>query len=207
MSTSKNEALEVAQALHEWFTSIEELVEKALFSGAPEGPHRDTVVLDVLTRNARLVRTSEPDLTGSIYTPISFLLAALCEKLGVSLTEKHWHSAIRNVVSLGVQLQDCREKASTSGIELGTPASQFKQYLDEALRNSGYSGVDTILDEKNRQIALGLAVNWGLRFLIAYAWECKDNLPPVEPSKKDLAWISDLIAPLIQADAIAEIDR
>jgi len=36
----------VAVQLHDWFESILRLTEESLFGIAPEGPHRDAVVLD-----------------------------------------------------------------------------------------------------------------------------------------------------------------
>ena len=36
----------IAVQLHDWFESILRLTEESLFGVAPEGPHRDAVVLD-----------------------------------------------------------------------------------------------------------------------------------------------------------------
>ena len=49
----------VAVQLHHWFESISRLTEESLFSVAPEGLHRDAVVLDTLKRNARILPQAE----------------------------------------------------------------------------------------------------------------------------------------------------
>ena len=48
-------------------------------------------------------------------------------------------------------------------------AAIFREHFLEALRQAGVARVPTILDAANRRTALGLAINWGLRFLIATA--------------------------------------
>ena len=44
-------------------------------------------------------------------------------------------------------------------------------------------------------MALGLAINWGMRLLLAYALECSIS----SSNRKDLAWIASLMAPLLAA--------
>jgi hypothetical protein len=57
----------IAVQLHDWFESILRLTEESLFGVAPEGPHRDAVVLDTLKRNARdLLNQAELDNEGKL---------------------------------------------------------------------------------------------------------------------------------------------
>ena len=62
-----------AVQLHGWFESILRLTEESLFSIAPEGPHRDAVVLDTLKRNARMILSqADLDNEGKLYGPLCF---------------------------------------------------------------------------------------------------------------------------------------
>src|SRR6266567_1837892 len=90
----------VAHELNEWFHSVQRFTDASLFSMAPEGPHRDAVVLDALRRNARIISQSELDREGKLYSPLCFFLAAACRKLGTSLGVGHWRAALDNVVHL-----------------------------------------------------------------------------------------------------------
>ena len=89
-----------AQQLHDWFLGVLHLTDKTLFGIAPEGPHRDAVVLDVLTRNARILAESETDNEGRLYSPLCFFLAAACRRLRTSLGVGHWQAAVDNVIRL-----------------------------------------------------------------------------------------------------------
>lgn len=185
-----NGTTEVAAQLWDWFNSILRLTDKTLFSMVPEGPHRDAIVLDVLLRNARTLVESKLDQQGNLYSPVCLLLAAACRKLGVSLTTGHWESAVDNVVRLRQQTAGALSETEAFGLEIGGPASLFKQQLEEALINAGLAG-SAYLDRENRDIALGLATNWGMRFLLAYALECRDLA--IGTDRKDLPWMAELL--------------
>ena len=177
----------IATELHQWFQSVLELADQGLFGIVPEGPHRGAVILDVLTRNARLISDAELDDEGKLYTPVTLLLVAGSRKLNVAMRVGHWRAAVENVLSLRHQMSTV--VASTAvALDLGSPAVVFHYELKEALRQSGVTGVPSYLDDQNRRIALGLALNWNMRFLLAYALECRS---PAEASgRKDLAWIA-----------------
>jgi hypothetical protein len=64
----------------------------------------------------------------------------------------------------------------------------FKQELDEALVQAGLANPPIYPDSENRNIALGLAINWGIRFLLAYAQECAPHL--AVSRRRDLAWVA-----------------
>ena len=74
MDISRSEA--AATQLHEWFQSAVQLADQGLFGIVPEGAHRGAVILDVLTRNSRLVSEAELDDEGKLYTPVTLVLAA-----------------------------------------------------------------------------------------------------------------------------------
>ena len=185
-----------ADALHEWFRSVVRIADKSWFSMAPEGPHRNAIVLDVLTRNARTLASKEVDREGTLYSPLSYFLAAASRQLRAPLGLGHWEAAVENVNLLRLQMTSAREESSRMGLELGSPAQLFKQELDEAIRHAGLSGKPSFLGKQDREIALGLAVNWGLRFLLAYALEC-DRHP--DPGRKDLTWIAGRLDPVFAA--------
>jgi len=186
----------VTVQLHDWFVSILHLTERRVFSVAPEGPHRDAVVLDTLKRNARILSQAELDHDGKLYSPLCFFLAAACRKLGTSLAVGHWRAAISNVLDLQNQLMSTRSESDAVGLDVGSPAVLFKREFDEAIRQSGLGDIASYLDKEDREVALGLAINWGMRFLIAYALECSRSNGS---GRKDLAWVASVVRPLTTA--------
>jgi len=195
-----SEAKTVAEQLDGWFRNILRLTGQSLFGIVPEGPHREAVVLDTLKRNARVI-LSETGLDGGgkLYSPLCFFLAAACRKLGVSLGASHWRAALDNVVHLRRQLATARTESAMAGLEIGSPAALFKQELDEAINQAALAGGASYLSTEDRQVALGLAVNWGMRLLLAYALECCGSMPGSD--RKDLAWLASLVAPLLTASS------
>lgn len=185
----------VAEQLHAWFRSIIRLTDENLLSMVPEGPHRDAVVLDVLRRNARILSESRIDGEGKLYSPLCFFLAAACRKLGISLGVGHWQAALENVVRLEQQLAIAREESASVGLEIGSPVVLFKQQFDEAISQAGLAGGVSYLNKENREVALGLAINWGMRFLLAYALECCRSM--TSTNRKDLSWVGGIVEPLL----------
>ncbi len=197
MSVAKTDASGVAALLHEWFGSVQEVVGTGLFGTVPEGPHRTAVVVGILAQNARRVREAEVDRAGVLYTPVSLALAAACRRLDQRLTSKNWEAAVHSVVSLDEALLRSRGPAGAVGLDLGTPASVFKHLFDEALIDSGLAGLPSILDRENRRMALGLAINWGMRLLLAYCAQCEEKKPRSGEDRCDLAWVGGLVRPLL----------
>jgi hypothetical protein len=197
MSHQQSLQLEIsktAKLLHEWFQRVIHSTDQMLFGIAPKGPHREAVVLDVLSKNARKLRTASLDTNGELYTSLLLLLAAIYRRLALTLNESHWEAALTNVLTLGESIIEYRAEANSLGLEFGTSAALFKGVFDDALGNSGLAGVDSGLGEEDQRMALGLALNWGMRFLLAYAVECGESLPEQVPGKKDLSWIRDVVS-------------
>jgi hypothetical protein len=182
-----------AVQLHGWFESILRLTEESLFSIAPEGPHRDAVVLDTLKRNARMILSqADLDNEGKLYGPLCFFLAAACRRLGTSLAAGHWRAAMNNVIDLQNRLVSARDESYAVGLDIGSPAVVFKREFDEAIRESGLAGGASYLGKEDREFALGLAINWGMRLLIAYALECSGL---EDGDRKDIAWVGSVRIP------------
>jgi hypothetical protein len=182
----------VANDLSEWFQSVQRLANDNLFSIAPEGPHRDAAVLDALRRNARIVAGAELHADGKLYPPLCFFLAAACRLLRTTLGVGHWRSALDNIRAVQQQLAHSLPESISIGLDLGTPATLFKAEFDEAIRQAGLVEQTSFLSKEVRQIALGLAINWGIRLLLAYAGEVPQ---PTQPSKnKDLAWLGERLS-------------
>jgi hypothetical protein len=121
---------------------------------------------------------------------LTLALVAACRRLGIIPTPRHWVAAVRNV-------RDVRSRAASANAQqlalpIGTAASLFKELFGEALIEAGVTDRPTILVEQNRRASLGLAVNWGLRFLVAYALQIR---PARSPSRgpHDLRWVHSLI--------------
>lgn len=189
----------VAAQLHDWFTSILHVTDESLFGVVPSGPHRDAVVLDTLKRNARTLSQAELDKDGKLYSPICFFLSAACRKLGITLAAGHWRAAINNVIELRNRLVNARAESNSVGLDIGSPAVLFKRELDEAIRQAGLASDVSYLDKENREVALGLSINWGMRFLIAYALEC--TYLDGSAGRKDLAWVANVIRPYVDSAA------
>jgi hypothetical protein len=185
----------VAAQLHEWFDSILHLTDESLFGVMPEGPHRDAVVLDTLKRNARILSQSDLDKDGKLYSALCFFLSAACRKLGITLSAGHWRAALKNVLVLHHQRVNKLAESDSFGLDFGSPAIRFKLELDEAIRQSGLASEISYLDKENREVALGLSINWGMRFLIAYALEC--IYVNGSAGRKDLAWVASAVKPLV----------
>jgi hypothetical protein len=182
----------VANELNDWFQSVRRLADDSLFSIAPQGPHRDAVVLDALRRNARIVYSAKVTADGKLYSPLCFFLAAACRYLRASLGVGHWRAALDNLRDLQQRLANSRPDSVTIGLDLGTPATLFKAEFDESVRQAGLVDDTSFLSKEDRQVATGLAINWGMRLLLAYALETPR---PDQPSlKKDLAWLAERLS-------------
>lgn len=190
-----SDAKAVAEQLHDWFLSILHLAEESLFSIVPEGPHRDAVVLDAIQRNARILSQSELDSEGKLYSPLCFFLAAACRKLGTSLAVGHWRAALDNVVHVQQRIGSARVESAAVGLEIGSPALLFKQEFDEAINHAAVAGGVSYLNREDRSVALGLAINWAMRLLLAYALECSGSMNGSD--RKDLAWVGQLVRPIL----------
>lgn len=183
---SKARSKAASRELSEWFTRVAALASEAFDMG--EDPRGKAAMLHVLRRqSARLLR-SALDGEGNAYVPLSLFLVSACRALGVELKPTHWAAALHNVERQGVL-----PSGEALGLVLGTPAQRFKTLLDDALDSAGLGGRESVLDEENRRLALGLAVNWALRVLLAYAAEVRKPPEVAGPDRKDLAWIGNLV--------------
>jgi hypothetical protein len=182
---------ETARALNDWFASVLRTCD-TVFELPQTSAHREAVVQAMLTRNAKTVVDSEIDDEGMLYPSVAKALAAACRKLGIETDVAHWKAALQNVFATCAQFG---QRSETLGLALGSPAAVFKSLFDEALVNAGVTDRPTILVEKNRRTALGLAINWGIRFLLAYALELPSRKKR-PPAAKDVWWIRSLIEPL-----------
>ncbi|MEO8657056.1 MAG: hypothetical protein ABI693_01220 [Bryobacteraceae bacterium] len=130
---------------------------------------------------------------GKLYSPICFFLAAACRRLQTTLGVGHWRAALENVRDLQNRLATSRSDSDHIGLDIGTPATLFKAEFDEAIRQAGLIDGTSFLSKEDRQVALGLAINWGVRLLLAYAVETRPSSPLSE--RQDLAWLAELVGP------------
>ena len=77
------------------------------------------------------------------------------------------------------------------GLRIEAPATLFKLEYNEAIRQSGLLDGATFLSKEDRQVAIGLAVNWALRLLIAYALDF--TCQPSSPLEKNLCWLAERV--------------
>ena len=182
----------VARELNEWFQSVQRLTDASLFSIAPAGPYRDAVVLDVLRRNARMVYDERLGPNGKLYSPLCFFLAAACQHLRASLGVGHWRAALDNLRDVQQRLTGARLESIAIGLDPGTPAAVFKAEFDEAIRQAGLVDDASFLSKEDRQVAIALAINWGIRLLLACASETPRPEQPYD--RKDLTWLAGLLS-------------
>ena len=190
-ATSSRETLAAGAAeLADWFTDIVRLWSTLYFDGSTSTAHREAAVLEVLSSNAKILVASPLDSRGDLYKPLTLALVAACRRLGIMPTARHWSAAIQNVRE--VRRRAAGADAQRLALPVGTAASLFKELFGEALIEAGVTDRPTILVEQNRRASLGLAVNWRLRFLVAYALQ-------IRPSRSrgrgphDLRWVHALI--------------
>jgi len=183
MTNATADTLEsTATAMQEWFESVTALAGKAFgWHGDKLG---DASALHVLRRQAARLRSSRLADDGSTYTPLCLFLSAACRVLSLPLTARHWLAALRNVIE-----QKHAGGGEHVGVALGTPAQRFKMLLDDAIDAAGFGPQVTVFDEKNRRLALGLSVNWGIRALLAYATETKLRRSRSSVGTRDLCWL------------------
>ena len=94
-----------------------------------------------------------------------------------------------------------RDESDAVSLDIGSPAVVFKREFDEAIHQSGLAGSASYLCKEDREVALGLAINWGMRLLIAYALECSRS---TGSDRKDLAWVGSVVKPLLTASDRSE---
>src|ERR1022692_542994 len=97
-------------------------------------------------------------------------MAAACSKLGTSLGVGHWRAALDNVVHLQHRIVSARAESEMVGLEIGSPAVLFKQELGEAINQAALAGGVSYLNKGDRQIPLGLAINWEMRLCSPMLW-------------------------------------
>ncbi len=172
-----------AAELEEWFEEVLRFCEGTLLAASDTSEHRAIIAHLMLTRSAKELVHADLDREGSLYKPTCLVLATAARELGLALRRQNWKAALGNVFRLREQL----EKMTSAPFRVDSSANLLKEVLDESLVNAGVTDRPTILVEENRRLALALAVNWAMRFLIAYALECT----PTEknPKAKDLAWL------------------
>jgi len=188
--TTRRSNQTVAAEVAAWFADVARLWNAGYFEGSTSPEHREAAVFEILSRNAKLILEAPLDSRGDLYKPLTLALAAACRRIGVAPTAKHWLSALRSVQEVRSRIASA--DAERFALALGTPASLFKDLLCEALVQAGVTDRPTILVEENRRVSLGLAVNWGLRFLLAYALEMQ---PPRSRRRevRDLGWVQSII--------------
>lgn len=188
--TSNEGLTSAASELADWFSDIVRLWSSIYFDWSTSTAHRNAAILEVLSRNAKLVIEAPLDPRGDLYQPLTLALAAACRRHGVVPAPKHWLAALRNVLEV-------RSRVASAGAErfalpFGTAAGFFRDLFCEALIHAGVTDRPTILVEQNRRASLGLALNWGLRFLLAYALEMRP-VPGRGSGARDLRWVHALV--------------
>lgn len=182
---------EIAAELRNWFTDIVRLWSSVSFDWSSSPDHRDAAILEILSRNAKLLVDVSLDKRGDLYRPLTLSLAAICRQFDVVPTQRHWLAALRNVEEMCRRIDSA--KSERLALAVGTPASILKELFCEALINAGVTDRPTLLVEENRRVSLGLALNWGLRLLIAYALEMSPTRSR-DSQVHDLRWLRSLLA-------------
>lgn len=192
-ATPRDDEQATAVELTDWFADILRLWGAVCFDWTTSTDHRDAAILETLSHNSKMILDAPVDSKGDLYKPLTLALAAACRRHGVVPAARHWLAALRNVQEL--RHRGMPADAKRFALPIGTPASMFRDLFCEALVHAGVTDRPTILEEDNRGASLGLAINWGLRFLLAYAAEMRplrSHGPTHEV--RDLSWVHSLVA-------------
>lgn len=160
------DAERTAIALAAWFERLRAVLDRTVFAAGSDEPHRRAGALGLLTRHAeRLLAAGAGEPAASLREAV-WVIAAATRVLGVVPGRAEWLAASRNVLTLDADLEALPARGPWLTDDV---ASIFRAHLEEALKHAGVTRTPTILDAENRRTALGLSVNWGLRFLVAQA--------------------------------------
>ena len=187
---SNEKLMAAATELADWFTDIVRLWSSVYFDWSTSLAHRDAAILEILSSNAKIILEAPLDSHGNLYKPLTLALTASCLRHGVVPRGKHWLAALQDVLEVRNRVSSV--DAQRFALPSGTAASLFKDLLCEALVHAGMTDRRTILVEENRRASLGLALNWGLRFLLAYALEIRPARSHGRGTR-DLRWVNSLI--------------
>lgn len=167
----------VAVGLSQWFRegrSRYEEVTKSL-AGGDQG-RSQLFAHGAIERSAnKLLERREDEDLSFLFSSTCIFLGAASQFLGLRVTAENWKAAIENVLGIERQLSDAQ------AVAFGIPDSASALFLSELgtqLDNAGFARVPSVLNQENRRRALALAINFGLRFLIAIGLEGGRNSDP-----------------------------
>lgn len=154
-----------ATRLTKWFGGLRDRLDRTVFAVGSGEAHRKAAALTSVSRHVASFEAASGRPDTEIREAAS-VLAGATRALGFTAPDRaQWLAAVRNVASLDAQLH-----ALAPSPWVGQDAAAiFREHFVEALRQAGVARVPTILDATNRRVALGLAVNWGMRYLVAAA--------------------------------------
>ena len=170
----KTAMLEAARNLGEWSDELLASIEAVRVAIARDDRLRRVALEDDLVVQSRKL-ARDPGKGESTFLIACRILGTACLTLGFRPLPAHWQAALEVVEALRESLA----AAVPASIDFGTPGTLFRQHFLLALENAGYAEIPSFLDDHDRKIALGQAVNWGLRFVIAHALEAKAGKRPL----------------------------
>lgn len=159
---------QAAAAVEDWFSHYLALYEGVLARVASDDRHRRAATQEALKTNASLL-FEDPENLGEDeqgFCVVCKVVCACCLVLGVTPTASHWQAAIQNTQGLAEELADAEARSFA-----GSPSRVLSDPFIGALRDAGFADKPSSLNQKNKELALGLAINWGLRLLLASALE------------------------------------
>lgn len=183
--------ISVARDLTSWFSECIEAHKKLSDAISPEKEHQVLTLRGTLARQTKQLFRSLEDESGeaNIFMPTMWILASACQILDFKPNTMHWAQAVKNVYELQPQLDSAQPYVFW---ELSSASHVFFDQLSTALENAGFTSKPSPLSEKNRAVALGHSIHWGLRFLTAHALE---KTPPENPPPA-LAKLYEILQPL-----------
>ena len=156
--------MKAAPALDRWFDDLRGTLDKTVFAVGTSAPHQRAAALNVVTRHvAQLEAAVSAGQQVVEVREVAWILAGATRVLGAKLGREKWLSAAQNVSRLDAQVD------GLGSAWVGDVVSIFRDQFFEALRQAGVTRDTTILGPADRKAALGLSINWGLRYLIAAA--------------------------------------
>jgi len=155
-------------------------LDSTVFAVGTSEPHQRAAALNVVTRHAaQLEAAASAGQPVDEVREVAWILAGATRVLDAKLRRDQWLSAAQNVLRLDRQVD------GLGSPWVGDVVSIFRDQFFEALRQAGVTRHPTILGPSDRKAALGLSINWGLRYLIAAAAGLGGN-DVTDPAAKEI---------------------
>lgn len=156
--------------LADWFNGLSGAVEKIFFEMHPDAALQDLTTQAHLRAYSGILAQGDLGHGPEMYTPLILVLSAAQRIIGERIDMQHWKPAVENLQSFRHQIRKAHDSGAFVALHIDSPSDNFYHLFVTALESSGHvPGKPTNLDDEDRGQALGMAVTWGIRYLLSAA--------------------------------------